>query len=72
MTIFSILPRFLDKTVGFELETRGGAFVPDNFVHEGDTPPESWFLNSFKYKDCNDTDDYLTHIKTALKNLDEV
>lgn len=63
--------RFLDQTEGFALESRGTEFVPDNYDFEGDVKPESWFLNSFRSSKCSPNDDFMTHITTALNDLDD-
>jgi len=63
----------LDETSGFEVESRGSDFVPDNYVSESGSEEklESWFLNSYKFKGIKDDDTLMNHIKAGLQNLNE-
>ena len=70
--IFFSIYRLLNDTEGFDLESRGSDFVPENFVSESNTKPISWFLNSFKYEKSNQSDDCTANIVAALNSLDDI
>lgn len=68
-----ITKKLLENTDGFEFEPRNAEFLPENWAPTGleVTGLEvSWFLNSYKHKECPDQpDNVLANIQTALKDI---